>query len=212
VLDIPDAESLHTAARRMLQQARAQLNAAARGLPRLEDVLAMPRQRFDACEKRLGRALLANTRAHHTRYARVSGRLRPAPIRHRISLCGERAGALQSRAAQALRNYLAARRRQLDGCGKLIASLSYQSVLRRGFVIVRGADGRTLREAASVQAGDRVELEFPDGRVDAEANSVRLDRAGGDTPSKPAPRPEPEPPAGLRRVRGRSGGSQGSLF
>lgn len=202
---------LSTAARRMLQQARSQLKAAARGLPRLQDVLAMPRQRFDACEKRLGRALLANTRAHHTRYARVSGRLRPAPIRHRISLCGERAGALQSRAAQALRNTLAARRRQLDGCGKLIVSLSYQSVLQRGFVIVRGADGRTLRAAASVQAGDRLELEFRDGRVDAEANSVRLDRAG-DAAHKPAAKPEPEPPAGLRRVRGRSGGSQGSLF
>ena len=201
---------LSTAARRMLQQARAHLKAAARGLPRLEDVLAMPRQRFDACEKRLGRALLANTRAHHTRYARVAGRLRPAPIRHRISLCGERLGALNARAAQALRNSLATRRRQLDGCGKLIASLSYQSVLQRGFVIVRGADGRTLREAASVQAGDRLELEFRDGRVDAEANSVRLGSAG--SAARPAGKPEPEPPAGVRRVRGRSGGSQGSLF
>ena len=203
---------LSTAARRMLQQARAHLKAAARGLPRLEDVLAMPRQRFDACEKRLGRALLANTRAHHTRYARVSGRLRPAPIRQRIAMCGERAGALQSRATQALRNALVARRRQLDGCGKLIASLSYQSVLQRGFVIVRGADGRALREAASVQAGDRMELEFRDGRVDAEANSVRLDGVGGEAAPRPPPQPASAPPAGLRRVRGRSGGSQGSLF
>ncbi|MFA6140738.1 MAG: exodeoxyribonuclease VII large subunit, partial [Hyphomicrobium sp.] len=54
---------LTTAARRMLQQSRAHLRAAARGLPRLEDVLALPRQRFDACDKRLGRALLANARA-----------------------------------------------------------------------------------------------------------------------------------------------------
>src|SRR5690606_14062141 len=59
---------LATAARRMLEQSRTHLKAAARGLPRLQDVLAMPRQRFDACEKRLGRALLANTRSHHTRY------------------------------------------------------------------------------------------------------------------------------------------------
>ena len=95
--------------------------AATRGLPRLEDVLALPRQRFDACEKRLGRALLANARAHHTRYARISARLRPTPIMQRISVCGERSGALQARARQALRNGLVARRRQLEGYDKLLA-------------------------------------------------------------------------------------------
>ena len=112
---------LTTAARRMLQQSRAHFKAATRGLPRLEDVLALPRQRFDACEKRLGRALLANARAHHTRYARISARLRPTPILHRIAVCGERAGVLQARAAQALRNRLVARRRQLEGYDKLLA-------------------------------------------------------------------------------------------
>ena len=66
-----------TAARRVARRARTHLQAAARGLPRLEDLLALPRQRFDACERRLGRALLANTRAHHTRYVRTASRLRP---------------------------------------------------------------------------------------------------------------------------------------
>ena len=123
---------LTTAARRVLQQARAHLKAATRGLPRLEDVLALPRQRFDACEKRLGRALLANARAHHTRYARISARLRPAPIMQRISVCGERSGALQARARQALRNGLVARRRQLEGYDKLLgdAQLSERSATR----------------------------------------------------------------------------------
>ena len=84
---------LTSAARRSLQSARTHLKAAARGLPRLEDIVALPRQRFDACEKRLARALLANTRAHHTRYVRTASRLRPGPIRQRIAVCGERAGA-----------------------------------------------------------------------------------------------------------------------
>ncbi len=163
---------LTTAARRVLQQSRAHLKAASRGLPRLEDVFALPRQRFDACEKRLGRALLANARAHHTRYARISARLRPAPIMHRIAVCGERAGVLQARAAQALRNGLVARRRQLEGYDKLLGTLSYQSVLQRGFALVRDADGRTVRSASTVHAGDRLDLEFRDGRVEAEAQSV----------------------------------------
>ena len=164
---------LTSAARRSLQSARTHLKAAARGLPRLEDIIALPRQRFDAREKRLARALLANTRAHHTRYVRTASRLRPGPIRQRIAVCGERATALQARAGQALLNRLAARRRQLESSGKLLASLSYQGVLQRGFVLVRDSDGRMVREAANLHAGDALELEFRDGRVDAETRSVR---------------------------------------
>ena len=55
------------AVRRVLDGMRTHLKAAARGLPRPEDLVALPRQRFDAVDRRLGRALLANTRAHATR-------------------------------------------------------------------------------------------------------------------------------------------------
>ena len=50
------------AIRRSLEAKRTELRAAGRGLPRLEDLVSLPRQRFDAVEKRLGRALPANTR------------------------------------------------------------------------------------------------------------------------------------------------------
>jgi exodeoxyribonuclease VII large subunit len=197
---------LISAAHRSLQSARAHLKAAARGLPRLQDIVALPRQRFDACEKRLARALLANTRAHHTRYVRTASRLRPGPIRQRIAVCGERAGVLQARAGQALLNRLAARRRQLESTAKLLGSLSYQGVLQRGFALVRDADGHMVREAASLHAGDALELEFRDGRVDAEARSVR---AGG-VKQQGTPTPEPDPK--LRRTRRPRGSGQGSLF
>ena len=199
---------LVAAARRSLQSSRTHLKAAVRGLPRIEDLVALPRQRFDACEKRLTRALLANTRAHHTRYARTASRLRPSPVRQRISLCGERAAALQSRAAQALRNGLATRRRQLDGTAALLGSLSYQGVLQRGFALVRDSEGRMVREAAALHAGDPLELEFRDGRVDAETRSVRSRSVKKSTEPARAEAPNPE----LRRTRRPRGGGQGSLF
>jgi exodeoxyribonuclease VII large subunit len=197
---------LTSAARRSLQSARRDLKAAASRLPRLEAILATPRQKFDNLEGRLRRALLANTRAHHTRYVRTSSRLRPGPIRQRIAVCSERAGVLQARAGQALLNRLAARRRQLESTAKLLASLSYQGVLQRGFALVRDADGRMVREAAALHAGDALELEFRDGRVDAEARSVR---AGG-VKQQGTPTPEADPK--LRRTRRPRGSGQGSLF
>jgi exodeoxyribonuclease VII large subunit len=198
---------LSAAARRSLQAARTHLKAAARGLPRLEDIVAPPRQRFDACEKRLARALLANTRAHHTRYVRTAARLRPGPIGQRIAVCGERLKALNTRAARALINRLAARRRQLEGSAKLLSSVSYQRVLQRGFAVVRDGDGRMVREAASLHAGDALELEFRDGRVDAEARAVHTgERKTGQAAAAPEPNPQ------LRRTRRPRGSGQGSLF
>jgi exodeoxyribonuclease VII large subunit len=199
---------LTAAARRSLQSARAHLKAAARGLPRLENIVALPRQKFDDYEKRLSRALLANTRAHHTRYVRTASRLRPGPIRQHISLCRKSAGDLQARATQGLANVLTTRRRQLESTAKLLGSLSYQGVLQRGFVLVRDADGRMVREAASLHAGDSLELEFRDGRVDAETRSVR---AGG-VKEREAAAPTPEPNPQLRRTRRPRGSGQGSLF
>lgn len=202
---------LTTAARNNLRSARTHLKAAARGLPRLEDLLALPRQRFDACEKRLARALLANTRAHHTRYVRVSARLRPGALQQRIQLCGREVNALSARAAQALCNRIGAQRNRLDGCAKLLGSLSYQSVLQRGYVVVRDSEGRTLRAAENVNAGDRLELEFRDGRVEADATAVHLNDQGGARAPAPKATAKKSDPA-VRRTRRSGGSGQGSLF
>ncbi len=81
-------------------------------------------------------------------------------------------------------------------------------MLQRGFVLVRDAEGRAVRSVAGVEPGDRLDLEFKDGRVEAEARKV-----GGATGATAAePVPTPPAPSGVRRTRGRGGGSQGSLF
>ncbi len=165
---------LSIAAHRLLDGLRAHLRAAGRGLPRRGDLLALPRQRFDAVDRRLGRALLANARAHAVRLARlasklqprlledrlarmrnrvetlgrkaaasltriagprrarlerVAGRLSPQAIVERVARCSERLGVLEARGRRAIANRLAAHRRHLDGCSKLLLSLGYQGVL-----------------------------------------------------------------------------------
>jgi exodeoxyribonuclease VII large subunit len=239
---------LGTAARRALEGMRAHLRAAVRGLPRRSDLLALPRQRFDAVERRLGRALLANTRAHamqlarstarlntrllearlarthdrldalggrasaslarataprRARLERAAGRLSPQPILERIARCHER---LQAQAARARRSMLARvgeHRRHLDGCGKLLASLSYHGVLQRGYALVRDSAGRTLRAARDIAAGQLIDVELADGRIDAQAlSSGAKDEGKRHLPVRLAP----------RRKGRTSGGNQGSLF
>ncbi|HZT47764.1 MAG TPA: exodeoxyribonuclease VII large subunit [Hyphomicrobiaceae bacterium] len=239
---------LATAARRALDAMRAHLRAAMRGLPRLGDLLALPRQRFDAVDRRLGRALLANTRAHGMRLARsssrlgprlldaqlrqtrhrldvlarradaalarrvgprrarlerVAGRLSPQPIADRVGRCGARLAELEGRMRQSTQALLAARRRHLEGCSKLLASLGYHGVLQRGYALLRDSAGRTLRSAADIVSGQRLDIEMADGRVDAQVlgTSVR-DADKRPAPARAAPRTKP----------GTGSGGQGSLF
>jgi exodeoxyribonuclease VII large subunit len=229
-------------ARRLLAAMRAHWRAAARGLPRRNDVLALPRQRFDAVEQRLIRALLANARAHGLRLARaavrlsvrlvvarvagshdrldalgrrmatalariagprrarlerVAGRLAPAMLDLRVARVREYGDLLEARRQQCMRARLAGWRQQLEACAKLLASLSHQGVLRRGFAAVRDAHGRPVRLAAAIRVGQRLDVEFADGHVGVHALEGRSGR--------------PRPPANAKRGKC-DGGGQGSLF
>jgi exodeoxyribonuclease VII large subunit len=191
-----------TAVRRVLADTRTHLKASSRGLPKLQDLIALPRQRFDAVDRRLSRALLANTRAHGTRLARISGRLILAPIVQKHSRCHERLEALERRAGQALLNRVAVRRRDLDGKSALLKSLGYQSILSRGFALVRDEAGVTVRQAQSVSAGAALTVQFSDGRIKVVADGKPSPDAGGAEQS------------GVKapRQKNRTRGGQGSLF
>ena len=243
---------LTTAVWRVLEGLRAHLRAARRGLPRRQDLLALPRQRYDAVERRLGRALLENTRAHERRLVRVATRLTPRVLaarverasarldglwRHasaslaastgrrrlrlerlasrlspqmvgdRMARRAERVAVLNARLRQGVLNALGRQRRHLDACAKLLASLSYQGVLRRGFALVRDAEGRSVRSARQVAQGDRLDIELADGHVAAQAEAAGPADEGVSQP-RPARRGEPV------RTRGKTGSpeDQGSLF
>lgn len=161
------------ALRRVIEGMRAGWRAAARGLPRREDILALPRQRFDAVERRLGRALIANTRAHHLRHARIASRLGARLVTGRIERTRERLESYAMRSARAFAATVFTERRRLDSLATLARSLSYQSVLSRGFALVRDDTGRMLRRRESITAGQALSIEFADGLIDATAGPRR---------------------------------------
>ena len=66
---------LTVAVRRVLDALRRDLRSAARGLPRVEDLAALPRQRLDSVAHRLDGALRARVQRCHTRFFQVAGRL-----------------------------------------------------------------------------------------------------------------------------------------
>ena len=141
------------------------------------------RQRLETIGVRLGAAKNANFAAHRQRIVRD---------RERVATLFERSG-------RAVTRLLERRFAALEGADKLLAALSYQGVLARGFALVRDVSGSPIRSAQKVSPGECLDIEFADGHVKALATDAH------GSPVKPR---QPIRPKSRRTV----GEGQGSLF
>jgi len=213
--DLADRQGrLRVAIRRRLEGERTHLKAAARGLPRLDDLVTLPRQRFDMLERRLAHALVANTQALHTRATRASSRLNPTNLRQRIAHAGQRLQTTASRLDRALTSRIITQRNALNANGKLLHSLGYRNVLSRGYAIVRNQDGAMARQANQISDGAHLNIEFVDGHIAAVAGTppTGSGAAKPETRATPSPSTTVKPDKKSSRTRKTGGGSQGSLF
>ena len=215
IADLADRQArLRVAIRRRLDSERTHLKAAARGLPRLDDLVTLPRQRFDMLERRLAQALVANTQALHTRATRASSRLNPTNLRQRIAHAGQRLDTTAARLDRGLKSSIVTQRRALNANGKLLHSLGYRNVLSRGYAIVRNQSGAMVRQTGQIASGARLDIEFVDGHVAATVDSGPKDTETDPESGKTATQPKLRTPPAPKRSRATktSGGGQGSLF
>jgi exodeoxyribonuclease VII large subunit len=81
------------------------------------------------------------------------------------------------RSAERLPGLLAGRvaiaRGQMAAGAASLAALSPYATLERGYAIVRGPDGKILRDAASATAGDALSIQLERGELDARVEKVR---------------------------------------
>ena len=111
----------------------------------------------------------------------------------------DRLAGLSVRADAALKGTLGRNRAQLLAHDRMLQSLSYKNVLRRGYALVRDGEGQPLKAAAEVASGMMLSIEFADGSVEAVAGA-------SDTPPAPRVRKAPKPGPGSGPP------NQGSLF
>jgi exodeoxyribonuclease VII large subunit len=117
---------------RLIERARRDLRAAARALPRAEDLVAIPRRSFDELASRIGRALIANARAHRVEFERSAARLSLSGLARSFERAGERLKNLADRHDRALAVELrqknaelarSARRLRIEPLGERAAAL-----------------------------------------------------------------------------------------
>jgi exodeoxyribonuclease VII large subunit len=154
---------------RGVTQRRNQVAALARVLPRSDQFFSQVRQRFDYASERLPQALHRNLQVHRRKWTETAASLRPLTLKRQIAVCGERVSALGQRLLRRERARMAERQAKLDGFGRILESVSYVSVLERGFALVRGNDGSLRRRAAAVRSGEELIVTFADESTSAVA-------------------------------------------
>jgi exodeoxyribonuclease VII large subunit len=238
------ADRLSGAISRQMDNRRQSVRALGRALPSLDQVMALPRRRFDEAASRLGRGLELTILTKRRMMERPAGGLRPDILAARIIERRQRVAELsvkvervverlidrgRSRVARAdaaftslpnrlradiarqrdqivnlatrgesgLANLLRRHRQALAASDRVLQSLSYKNVLKRGYAVIRDEGDRPLSNAAQIVDGAALSIEFADGRVKAIAGEE-----GGTRPVAQKKKP----------VSKAEGGGQGSLF
>ena len=148
---------------RLVERQRDRLAAAARGLPRPADVLALASQRFDLSAGRLNAALEKNASAHERDLVRIASRLSPGLLARPQKLKADRLTEVHARARPAIDRRLLRADERLASLDKLRLSLNPDGPLARGFARVHHADGALARRADTLRPGESVLLVFGDG-------------------------------------------------
>src|SRR6516225_2499852 len=169
---------------RFLEARRLNLSLLARGLPDPQDLIGNAVQRLDDRAERLRLAAAAQLRAARQRLDLAASRLRPAAFAAEIARLRAGLGEIGARLDRAVRGLIARQREAIDNFAGRLATHSerHESLLARGYVVVRDGDSRVLTEAAAIAPGAALDLEFYDGRVAAIA---------GRTPRRPVRRAAP---------------------
>lgn len=174
------AAELDDLTRTLRRTLRQQIETRMQAVDRLALRLIHPAQRLAANHQRvelLGRRL--QTAAQHTlsnsRTQLAALELRLSRARPALQPARQHLDRLSYRLRQATHNLTARQRDRLARCGGALAALSPAATLQRGYSIVRSADGRIVRDAARLAAGERINLHFAHGEATAVVEKAQPD-------------------------------------
>jgi exodeoxyribonuclease VII large subunit len=160
---------------RLFAERRLQLGGLARGLPDPQDLLGAAAQRLDDRTERLRLAIGARVAAARQRFDLAATGLRPAALAADLGRARGRLGEVEARLASEMARALAGKRDAVDNFAGRLATHSerHESLLARGYVVVRDAAEKVVTDAIKVRPNTALELEFFDGKVGVIAGGSR---------------------------------------
>ena len=115
--------------------------------------------------RRLDAAWQRRLERDQARLRNAAGTLRAGDPRRRVQQLRQRLAALAPRPQAAVVRRLADEARQLRGLARSLEAVSPLATVARGYAILQREDGRLVRSATQVAAGDRVDARVSDGTI-----------------------------------------------
>jgi exodeoxyribonuclease VII large subunit len=164
---------------RLFVERRLHLAGLARGLPDPQDLIGAAAQRLDDRAERLRLAADRRLRAAHHSLDLAAARLRPGVLLADLDRSRARIVEVESRLRTAIARFVDRNHHALDNFAGRLATHSerHESMLARGYVVVRDGVARVVTGSAEISAGAPLDLEFHDGRVGVIAGSRPRPRA-----------------------------------
>jgi exodeoxyribonuclease VII large subunit len=158
---------------RLFDQRRLHLAGLARGLPYPQDLLGAAAQRLDDRTERLRLAADRQLRAARQRLDLAAARLRPEMFSADIARARASLNETEPRLLAAMARFIGRSHDKVDNFAGRLATHSerHESLLARGYVVVRDGIARVVTTSAAITAGAPLDLEFHDGRVGVIAGS-----------------------------------------
>lgn len=166
------AHRLETGRTRIFTLARQRLTDLSRALPRRERLLEIPRQRVDHAASKLGGSLRHLVQDRRARFNTFAARLTPAPLLQTTRARHDRVRDLTHRMQLSAGRRVSDLTQSLTAAGKLLETLSYRSILDRGFALVSKTGKGLVERGTEIKPADKIQLTFADGTVPATATGA----------------------------------------
>jgi len=185
---------LNIAISRLQSERRQRLTSLMRAMPSLDYLLALPRRRFDEAERRSSQAFLSLIEKKRSLYGFYADRLTLAPLERQYAHARDRLSERGQRSTRAITQLLAKKAQTYEALSRLLATVDTKNILARGFALVLDEVGVPIKQAASIQKGERLILRFHDGQIDALA---QMSKHSTSSPSPPPKKQKSSPQGSL---------------
>ena len=171
---------------RAVEHRRTRLSAAARGLPRPQELLGLATQRLDMASSRLTAGLQRNVAVHAHALAGPASALKRGLLDRPIARQRQRIEELAARLGPIVVRRLVRERERLASLERQRLALDPEGPLDRGYALVKRADGSLALSARALTPAETVTLKFTDGERGAMIDGAPYRRKPRNTARDPS--------------------------
>lgn len=164
----------------LIAQRKQHVEGLSRGLPKPIEILANAQQSLDILTDKLGNSLKMLVTAKQHKLQQISAGLRPTILQHPLKEQSRTLNDAASRMTERFKQLIERKENQLNQLSGKLALLDYNHVLKRGFALVKNAEGELITSVK--KANGATSLTFHDGDAAIGNNNVAT------------PKPKPKKP------------------